>query len=79
MITRINHRFTKTSLRNIKVAAGFEDVNSFTFRQLPFTWHNSFLNCFCSVIAIFVPYRLSSNFFVGLRKLMLMGYTKPKG
>ncbi|MDG1156230.1 MAG: class I SAM-dependent methyltransferase [Litorivicinaceae bacterium] len=72
--------FTKTSLRNIKVAAGFEDVNSFTFRQLPSTWHNPFLNQFCALIAIFVPYQTKFKFFRWSRELMLMGHgTKPNG
>lgn len=72
--------FTKVSLRNIKVSAGFVDVNSFTFRQLPYTWHNPFLNRLCALVAPFVPYRTQIKFFRWSRELMLMGYgTKPRG
>ena len=70
--------FTKVSLRNIKLSAGFIDVNSFTFRQLPYTWHNSFLNGLCVLVALFVPYQSQIKFFRWSRELMLMGYgTKP--
>lgn len=72
--------FTKVSLRNIKLSAGFVDVNTFTFRQLPYTWHNPFLNQLCALVAPFVPYRTQIKFFRWSRELMLMGYgTKPKG
>jgi len=71
--------FTTVSLRNIKLSAGFVDVNSFTFRQLPYTWYNPFLNGLCALVAPFVPYQTQTKFLRWSRELMLMSYgTKPR-
>lgn len=44
--------FTLTSLRDIFIINGFNDVKAEKFRQLPFLWSSPWLNPFCSLIAL---------------------------
>ena len=68
--------FSKVSLKNIKLACGFNDVNSFTFRQLPSTWNNPLIDKFCACLSPFIPYNTNIKFFRWSRELMLMSYAK---
>ena len=71
--------FTKKSLKNIKLAEGFENVNVFKLRQLPIVWKYPVLNYVCAFIAPFVPVRTDHKFFRWSRELMLVGSgIKPK-
>ena len=70
--------FTAISLAQITKLTGFEDVNAYSFRQLPLTWKYPILNFFSSIIAPFVPVRTTNKFFRWSRELMLIGYgVKP--
>ena len=65
--------FTKISLRNIKLAEGFEDVSVFKLRQLPVVWKYPALNLICAAISPFIPVRTKSKFLRWSRELMLVG------
>ena len=72
--------FTVVSLKNIKTASGFENVEAYPFRQLPFTWNSPVLNSICGIIAPFVPFRTQTKLFRWSRELMLMSHArKPEG
>ena len=68
--------FSKISLKNIKTASGFEGVNAFTFRQLPYTWYNPLANGFCAMIAPFIHHRTETKFLRWSRELMVIGFGK---
>lgn len=65
--------FTKISLKNIKLAEGFEDVNVFKLRQLPVVWKYPALNLICAAISPFIPVRTQKKIFRWSRELMLVG------
>lgn len=71
--------FTVVSLRNIQLSVGFEDVQAYPFRQLPFTWTNPLLNMVCAAVAPFVPFRTQNKFFRWSRELMLMSHARKPG
>lgn len=71
--------FTKISLKNISLVAGFSHSKVFKFRQLPVCWKYPSINLFCSLISPFVPVRTNIPFFRWSRELMLVGSSyKPK-
>jgi SAM-dependent methyltransferase len=63
--------FTLVSLSNIKKSCGFENVQTFKFRQLPVTWKYPFMDFVCSLISVFVHHRVEMKFFRWSRELML--------
>ena len=70
-----SHRtpFSIVSLHDIYKMFNFKSVNVVKFRQLPIVWKYPFLNCFCAVIAPFVPIRTKNKFLRWSRELMLIG------
>ncbi len=71
--------FTKVSLHDIHKMCDYENVQVIKFRQLPVVWKFSVLNCFCALIAPFIPVRTSNTFLRWSRELMLIGSgIKPK-
>jgi SAM-dependent methyltransferase len=71
--------FTIVSLKNIKLVAGFDNVEVYKFRQLPMTWKYPVLNNFCALISPFIPVRTTIPFLRWSRELMLVGSArKPK-
>ena len=47
--------FTVTSLRDIFLIHGYDDVNVEKFRQLPFLWLLPWLHPFCALVALIAP------------------------
>ncbi len=47
--------FTVTSLRDIFLIHGYDDVKVEKFRQLPFLWSLPWLHPFCSLVALIAP------------------------
>jgi len=64
--------FTWVSLRDIYLIHGFEKVEVFKFRQLPFLWGSPLLNSLCSLIAPFIPLRTRGKM-RWVREIMLIG------
>jgi len=64
--------FTKISLRNIKLAEGFQEVNVFKLRQLPVVWKYPALNFICAAISPFIPVRTKRKILRWSRELMLV-------
>jgi len=47
--------FTVTSLRDIFLIQGYDNVSVEKFRQLPFLWSSPWLNPFCSLVSFIAP------------------------
>ena len=74
--------FTLTSLRDISIIHGFEDVRVERFRQLPFLWTRAWLNPLCEVLAWVTPswLRQHSKLVRFSKEVMLLASAvKPRG
>jgi hypothetical protein len=71
--------FTIVSLENIQLAAGYNDVKVYKFRQLPMVWKYPVLNNFCTMISPFIPVRTKVPFLRWSRELMLVGSGRKPG
>lgn len=71
--------FSKIGLEDILKIHGFEDVNVYKFRQLPFLWKYPKLNLLSAIIALFVPARTKIKFLRWSRELMLLSIATKKG
>jgi ubiquinone/menaquinone biosynthesis C-methylase UbiE len=70
---------TRRSMRLLLGVAGFSEIDSYRFRQLPITWKNPIVDKFCACIAPFVPANTRKPFLRWSRELMLVGTgKKPK-
>jgi SAM-dependent methyltransferase len=67
---------TRRSMQLVLGVAGFIDIDSYRFRQLPITWKSSLINSMCACIAPFVPVNTRKPFFRWSRELMLVGTAK---
>jgi hypothetical protein len=67
---------TRRSMKLVLGVAGFSDIDSYRFRQLPITWKSSLINSVCACIAPFVPANTRKPFFRWSRELMLVGMGK---
>jgi len=67
---------TRRSMALVLGVAGFGDIGSYRFRQLPITWKSSLINSLCACIAPFVPANTRKPFFRWSRELMLVGTAK---
>ncbi len=73
--------FTLTSLRNIFIINGFDDVKAEKFRQLPFLWTMPWLKPFCMLVSLMTPKSLKSySKLVRFSKeiMLLSSAVKPK-
>lgn len=72
--------FSRATMRQALELAGYEQVDSFRFRQLPITWRNPIVNLTSAAIAPFVPVRTTNKFLRWSRELMLCGLgRRPAG
>lgn len=53
--------FMKSSLQDLKLIAGFRDVESEYFRQLPIVWRFPWVKYFCDFVRFVAPSQLSKN------------------
>ena len=67
---------TRRSMALVLGVAGFGDIGSYRFRQLPITWKSSLINYLCACVAPFVPANTRKPFFRWSRELMLVGTAK---
>lgn len=67
---------TRRSMALVLAVAGFGDIGSYRFRQLPITWKSSLINSLCACIAPLVPANTRKPFFRWSRELMLVGTAK---
>ena len=70
---------TRRSMEVSLGIAGFDNIEAYRFRQLPWTWDSPLGNAFALLLSKFVPTRTRKSPFRWTRELMLVGYaTKPR-